>query len=216
MKSNTLQSFLLLAIVVLSNSIFAQSTTKTKQAATTTKVVTAVKVVGINTEASNIKWIGKKILGQHNGQVKIQSGTLTVKNNAISGGEFTIDMKSITCDDLTDADYNKKLIGHLTSSDFFNVEAYPTATLKITKVLKNTKIANTYNLTANLTVKGITKSITFPATFKKVGNVFEGNAKITLDRTKWDIKYGSSSFFEGLGDKAIKNEIELNVNIASN
>ena len=176
MKSNTLQSFLLLAIVVLSNSIFAQSTTKTKQAATTTKVVTAVKVVGINTEASNIKWIGKKILGQHNGQVKIQSG-------------------------------------HLTSSDFFNVEAFPTATLKITKVLKNTKIANTYNLTANLTVKGITKSITFPATFKKVGNVFEGNAKITLDRTKWDIKYGSSSF---LGDKAIKNEIELNVNIASN
>ena len=83
-------------------------------------------------------------------------------------------------------------------------------------MLKLTKKIDTYNLTADLTIKGITKSITFPATFKKVGNVFEGNAKITLDRTKWDIKYGSSSFFEGLGDKAIKNEIELNVNIASN
>jgi polyisoprenoid-binding protein YceI len=194
----TIATSLFVLLIAVSNVLFAQSS------------------VTINTTKSNIKWIGKKVLGQHNGQVKIQDGSFTLKNNVLTGGEFTIDMKSITCDDLTDPDYNKKLIGHLNSMDFFNVEQFPTATLKITKVLKNTKIANTYNLTANLTVKGITKSITFPATFKKVGNVFEGTAKITLDRTKWDIKYGSSSFFEGLGDKAIKNEIELNVNIATN
>lgn len=194
----TIATSLFVLLIAASNVLFAQTT------------------VTVNTTKSNIKWIGKKVLGQHNGQVKIQDGSFTLKNNVLTGGEFTIDMKSITCDDLTDPDYNKKLIGHLNSMDFFNVEQFPTATLKITKVLKNTKIANTYNLTANLTVKGITKSITFPATFKKVGNVFEGTAKITLDRTKWDIKYGSSSFFEGLGDKAIKNEIELNVNIATN
>ena len=194
----TIATSLFVLLIAASNVLFAQSS------------------VTVNTTKSNIKWIGKKVLGQHNGQVKIQDGSFTLKNNVLTGGEFTIDMKSITCDDLTDPDYNKKLIGHLNSMDFFNVEQFPTATLKITKVLKNTKIANTYNLTANLTVKGITKSITFPATFKKVGNVFEGTAKITLDRTKWDIKYGSSSFFEGLGDKAIKNEIELNVNIATN
>jgi polyisoprenoid-binding protein YceI len=83
-------------------------------------------------------------------------------------------------------------------------------------VLKYTKKVNSYNLTADLTIKGITKSITFPATFKMVGNKFEGVAKITIDRTLWDIKYGSSNFFEGLGDKAIKNEIELSVVLATN
>ncbi len=199
MNTKSIISSLIVLLLAMSNSLFAQTTTSK-----------------INTTKSSIGWVGKKILGQHNGKVKIQDGSFILKNNVLVGGEFTIDMKSITCDDLTDADYNKKLIGHLNSTDFFNVEGFPTANLKITKVLKNTKIANTYNLTADLTVKGITNSITFPATFKKVGNVFEGNAKITLDRTKWDIKYGSSSFFEGLGDKAIKNEIELNVNIASN
>ncbi len=215
MKLKKTQFYLFLALVALAFSISAQSAPKTKQTVST-KVVSAVKIVGVNTEASNVKWIGKKILGQHSGQVKIQSGTLTIKNNAISNGEFTIDMKSITCDDITDADYNKKLVDHLNGNDFFSVDAHPVATVKITKVLKNAKTPNRYNLSGTLTVKGITKSITFPATFKKVGNVFEGNAKITLDRTKWDIKYGSSSFFEGLGDKAIKNEFELNVNIVSN
>jgi polyisoprenoid-binding protein YceI len=83
-------------------------------------------------------------------------------------------------------------------------------------VLKLTKKVNTYNLTADLTIKGITKSITFPATFKTVGKTFEGVAKITIDRTLWDIKYGSSNFFEGLGDKAIKNDVELNVSFATN
>ena len=125
-------------------------------------------------------------------------------------------MKSITCDDITDADYSKKLVGHLNSTDFFNVSEFPTANVKITKVLKLTNKPNTYNLTADLTIKGITKSITFPATFKARGQGCEGNARITIDRTWGDSKYGSYNFFEGLGDKAIKNEIELNVNLASN
>ena len=175
-----------------------------------------VKAVAVNTEKSGIEWIGKKVLGQHNGKVKIQSGTLNTKSDVLTGGAFVIDMKSITCDDITDADYSKKLVGHLNSTDFFNVSEFPTANVKITKVLKLTNKPNTYNLTADLTIKGITKSITFPATFKVTGNNIEGKAKITIDRTLWDIKYGSSNFFEGLGDKAIKNEIELNVNLASN
>ncbi|MFN8282408.1 MAG: YceI family protein [Chitinophagales bacterium] len=197
MRLKSITTTLFAALILLSNVIFAQ----------------AEQTAKINTATSSIGWIGKKILGQHNGQVKIKEGSVTVKNNALTGGEFTIDMQSITCTDLTDPDYNKKLIGHLNSTDFFNVEQFPTAALKITKVLKN---GGAYNLTATLTVKGITNTITFPATFKKVGNVYQGTAKITIDRTKWDIKYGSSSFFEGLGDKAIKNEIELNVNIATN
>lgn len=200
MNTKSISASLFVMLIAFSSALFAQGEQSVK----------------INTTKSSIGWTGKKILGQHNGQIKIKDGSLLIKNNVLTGGEFTIDMQSITCEDLTDPDWNKKLIGHLVSTDFFNVVEFQTAALKITRVLKNANIPNTYNLTATLTVKGITNTITFPAILKKVGNVFEGSANITIDRTKWDIKYGSSSFFEGLGDKAIKNEIELNVKIATN
>ncbi len=196
MKKISISAFLLLAILLFTN-VRAES-------------------VNLNTEKSSIQWTGKKVLGQHTGKVKIQSGTLSTNKGVLTGGEFTIDMTSITCEDLTDADYNKKLIGHLNSTDFFNVKEFPAANLKITKVLKSTKTPNTYNLTGDLTIKGITNSITFPATFKAAGKGFTGNATFTIDRTLWDIKYRSTNFFEGLGDKAINNEIEFKVNLASN
>lgn len=209
---------LALSFTVNLNAQTTKTTTKAKTTTTKTNTVkpVSVKVSSINTGTSYISWLAKKVVGQHNGKVKFQDGTITTKNGVLTGGSFTVDMKSITCDDLTDVDYNKKLIGHLNSSDFFNVYEYPVATIKITKVLKLTKKINTYNLTADLTIKGITKSITFPATLKPVGNIFEGAAKIVIDRTLWDIKYGSSNFFEGLGDKAIKNDVELNVFFATN
>ncbi len=212
MKKRLLYSitFSLVLITLSTSRVIAKENSDPKA---TTSVV---KSIDINTEKSTIDWIGKKVLGQHSGKVKIQSGTVNAKNGVLGGGSLIIDMTSIICEDLSDADYNKKLIGHLNSTDFFNVAAFPTATLKITKVLKLTNKPNTYNLTADLTIKGITNSITLPATFKAVGGNFEGSAKITIDRTLWDIKYGSSNFFEGLGDKAIKNEIELNVNLAFN
>ncbi len=195
-KKLSVSAFLLLAMLLFTN-VQAES-------------------VALNTEKSSLQWTGKKVLGQHTGKVKIQSGTLSTNNGVLTGGEFTIDMTTITCEDLADADYNKKLIGHLNSMDFFNVKEFPAANLKITKVLKVTKVPNTYNLTGDLTIKGITKSITFPATFKTAGKGFVGNATFTIDRTLWDIKYRSTNFFEGLGDKAISNEIEFKVNLASN
>ena len=195
-KKLSVSAFLLLAMLLFTN-VQAES-------------------VALNTEKSSLQWTGKKVLGQHTGKVKIQSGTLSTNNGVLTGGEFTIDMTTITCEDLADADYNKKLIGHLNSMDFFNVKEFPAANLKITKVLKVTKVPNTYNLTGDLTIKGITKSITFPATFKTAGKGFVGNATFTIDRTLWDVRYGSSNFFEGLGDKAIRNEIEFKVNLASN
>lgn len=217
-KHSILSIAFILASAIVVNVFAKGGTSKAKTTSKTTAktATTSVKSTAVNTSKSTIDWVGKKVLGQHNGKIKIQSGTILTKNGILAGGEFVIDMKSITNEDLTDPDYNKKLIGHLTSADFFNVEQFPTSNVKITKVLKLTNKPNTYNLTADLTIKGITKSITFPATFKAAGNGFEGNAKITVDRTLWDIKYGSSNFFEGLGDKAIKNEFELNVNLASN
>lgn len=205
-KENAKYLFLLVfSILILSNTVSSQTTTAAK-----------VKVVAVNTQKSNVEWTGKKIVGQHNGTIKLKEGTITTKNNLLAGGTFVIDMTTIACTDITDENYNKELVQHLNNEDFFNVKEFPTAILKITKVLKIKNKSNSYNLSADLTVKGITKSITFPATFKKTGNVFEGNASITIDRTLWDIKYGSANFFEGLGDKAIKNDIELKVSIASN
>lgn len=195
-KKLSISAFLVLAICFLTN-VKAES-------------------VNLNPEKSSIQWTGKKVLGQHTGKVKIQSGTFSTNKGVLTGGEFTIDMTTITCEDLADADYNKKLIGHLNSADFFNVKEFPAANLKITKVLKATKVPNSYTLTGDLTIKGITNSITFPATFKAAGKGFEGNATFTIDRTLWDVRYGSSNFFEGLGDKAIRNEIEFKVNLASN
>lgn len=215
MKQKIKLSIVVLFALFLVTNLNAQSTAKSAKATSAT-TATSVKVSSIDIAKSYIAWIGKKIMGQHSGKVKLQSGSVTTKKGVLAGGNFIIDMQSITCEDLTDANYNDKLIGHLRSTDFFNVEQFPTATLKIVKVLKLTKKINTYNLTADLTIKGITKSITFPATFKAVGNGFEGTANITIDRTLWDIKYGSTNFFEGLGDKAIKNEIELNVFLAVN
>ncbi len=170
----------------------------------------------VNTQKSSIEWVGKKMLGQHNGNVSLKSGTLHLKNNVLTGGSFVIDMQSIICTDIKDAAYNANLVKHLKGTDFFNVESHPTATLKITKVLKYVKKQHSYNVEADLTIKGITQKIKFPVELSTNGNAIEANANITIDRTLWDIKYKSSSFFEGLGDKAIKNEIGFVVKIVSN
>ena len=207
MNKRSLIVLLFFVLLLISKEDFA------KTSADSNSHVTAVPV---NANKSYIEWIGKKVLGQHSGKVKLQSGTINNKNGVLTGGEFVIDMKSLTNDDMSDADYKKKLIDHLSSEDFFNVAGFPAATLKITKVLKMTKKENSYSLTGDLTIKGITKSITFPATFSAVGKGFEGNASLTIDRSLWDVKYGSSSFFEGLGDKAISNEMELNVHVFTN
>ena len=131
------------------------------------------KTIEADAQKSSLEWIGKKVLGQHSGNVNLKSGTLFVKGSVLTGGNFVIDMTSISCTDINDAAYNANLIKHLKSTDFFNVDEFTTATLKITKVLKFVNKSDSYNLTADLTVKGITKSISFPATFSKQGNVFE-------------------------------------------
>jgi polyisoprenoid-binding protein YceI len=168
----------------------------------------------VNTDKSNIHWVGKKLLGQHEGDVKLSSGSVIVNNGVLGGGEFVIDMTSMVCTDITDPDMSAKLIGHLESDDFFAVEKNPTANLKITKVMKTTTAKGiTYEVTGDLTIKGITQEIIFPATLENNGKSYTANAKIVIDRSKWDVRFGSSSFFDNLGDKAIKNEIEFAVTL---
>ncbi|MGR3810129.1 YceI family protein [Jiulongibacter sp. NS-SX5] len=156
---------------------------------------------------SVVKWTGKKIGGQHVGTINLKSGEITVENGKISGGEFVIDMTSIKNTDLTDEGYNQKLVGHLKSDDFFGVATYPIATFKVTSA--SAFRGNLATVTGDLTIKGKTEEISF-TTIKKANGYL---ASIKVDRSKFDVKYGSNSFFDNLGDKAIDDIFELEVQL---
>ncbi|WP_394991332.1 YceI family protein [Emticicia sp.] len=167
----------------------------------------------VDAKASTFNWLGKKFTGEHNGTIGVQNGSLVVNGGKLSGGEFTIDMKSIKCLDLTDAGYNAKLIGHLTSPDFFDVAKYPTATLKIKKAIAKT--ATNYDITGDLTINGVTQSITFPAVVTIAKGATTATAKFEVDRTKFGSKYNSKSFFDTIGDKMINDNFQVDVKIVA-
>lgn len=174
---------------------------------------TTVKVeeYKVDTQQSKLNWIGRKVAGEHSGIISISDGKLLWSGNKLTGGSFEIDMASIINTDLADSDYNQQLIGHLKSDDFFSTDKHPKANFVITKVTPLAK--NQSKVTGNLTIKGITKEVQFPATIQANGDQLEAKAKIVVDRTQFDIRYGSGSFFENLGDKAIDNEFELDVEL---
>jgi len=171
-------------------------------------------VYKVDTAQSSVKWIGKKVTGEHTGNVTVSGGSLSTTKNAITAGTVEIDLSTITSTDITDPTSNAKLIGHLKSADFFNVASFPKATLVITS--SKLKSAGVYDVTGNLTIKGITQPITFPATIQTTADKINATAAITIDRTKYDIKYRSASFFSDLGDKAIDNNFVLNVKLVAN
>lgn len=173
--------------------------------------VTIAQTYKVETEKSTINWLAKKVTGQHQGTVSISSGQLEFKNKVLSGGTFVVNMGSIVCTDISDADMNAKLIGHLKSEDFFSVVAFPQANLVITNVTKKDKV--TYQIKAKLTIKGTTEIIEFPATVSINDGQVVASANIKVDRTKYNVKYGSNKFFQSLGDKAINDEFELLVKL---
>ena len=170
-----------------------------------------IKPVNYTVDAakSTITWVGKKVTGSHNGTIAIQSGTLAVNGKSVTGGTFTIDMNSIK-----DAEGSAKLEGHLKADDFFGVAKFPTSNFVITKVAGT---GANVTVSGNLTIKGITKPLSFPATVtvNADGTASALAGKIVVDRTKYDIKYGSKSFFDSIGDKAINDEFELAVKLVA-
>ncbi len=161
----------------------------------------------VDVAGSKIEWVGKKVTGQHNGTINLKDGALVFNNKKLAGGTFTVDMTSLNTTDLT-GEYQTKLNGHLKADDFFGTDKFPTATL-VFKTIAAAKKEGVYTVTADLTIKSITKPITFDiATTEKTAST-----KLVIDRTKYDIKYGSGSFFENLGDKAISNDFDLTVSL---
>ncbi|TDE12945.1 YceI family protein [Dyadobacter psychrotolerans] len=178
------------------------------------KAKLADKTLTVDTKSSTVTWGAKKVTGTHAGTVPLSSGSLIVDGDKLKGGTFVLDMKNLTVTDVKDADMNGKLTGHLKNADFFAVEAHPQAKFVITSV--TAKGAGAYDITGKLTIKGITSDIKFPATVKSDGKKVTADAKISVDRTKYDIKFRSSNFFENLGDKAIDNDFTLDVNLVAN
>ena len=160
----------------------------------------------INVESSKVSWKAYKVAGSHEGVITLKSGFLTFNEETLTGGEFVIDMTSITCTDM-EGEYKGKLEGHLKSDDFFGVENHPTATLVIKKAKSSGK--NSYKVSGDLTIKGKTNPITFE--FSVYGK--KASASLKIDRAQYDIKYGSTSFFDDLKDKAIYDEFDLNVEL---
>lgn len=184
-----IKNYLLVIVLMLSGNILFAQTMK------------------VNTEKSSIEWQGKKIGGKHEGYIQLKSGSFEWKNDRIVAGNFEVDMNSITNTDLKDEGTNQKLVGHLKSDDFFGVETFPTASFV---VVESTQFSNgKATLTGNITIKDKTERISFEV--NKSGNEYA--ADVEIDRSKFDVRYGSKSFFNNLGDRAIKDLFTLKIKL---
>ena len=166
--------------------------------------------VCLNLQASNIdlkkswlRWKATKVTGFHEGPIKIKTASLKFEKGLIKKGEFIVDMDSLTADDMEEGKWRTKLINHLKSDDFFSVKKFKTAVLKIngSNALPNGDL----KVRGSLLIKGVSKPVEFTA--KKVGPSFKGD--LVFNRTHYDIKYRSSSFFKNLGDKVINDDVKL-------
>jgi polyisoprenoid-binding protein YceI len=171
----------------------------------------------VDPSRSTLNWTAKKVGGEHSGTVKIANGTLQVRSNRLVGGTFSMDMTTITDTDITNEGMNAKLTTHLKSEDFFSVEKHPKSTFTLTKVAPIAKAKAgepNYTVTGNLTIKGITHRVTFPAVVKLSGDNAEATAKFDIDRTKWDIKY-RAAIIGTVADKVIDDNFTIDLKIVA-
>ncbi|MCB0529356.1 MAG: YceI family protein [Lewinellaceae bacterium] len=167
----------------------------------------------VDVNSSTVVWTGYKVTGKHTGTVKIKNGNLSWDNGQLTGGSFEIDMNSITCTD-QEGEWAQKLVGHLKSEDFFGVEKYPTSKFVITKAIPQDTKGN-YKIVGNLTIKETTKEVKFFATASETDGKVTASGKMTIDRSEYNVRYGSGSFFDGLGDKTIYDEFDLQISLVA-
>ncbi|MFS4416224.1 YceI family protein [Maribacter sp. 2307ULW6-5] len=174
----------------------------------TANTYTEEEKVPVKAAESTITWKGYKVTGEHAGTMALKSGHLVMDGKKLTGGEFVVDMNSLTVTDLKAGEGKEKLEGHLKSDDFFGVANHPEAKLVITSAESFGK--NSYTVQGDLTIKDITKPVTF------VISMFQdkATASIKIDRSKFNVRYGSGSFFDNLGDKTIYDEFDLVVDLA--
>jgi len=171
----------------------------------------------VDTKQSNLEWYAEKVTGKHNGTILLSAGELKNNHGSLTGS-FDIDMKSIENKDIKDASMKAKLEGHLKSADFFDVEKHPKATFVITSItaIPNAKAgSDNHTIKGNLTIKGKTNPISFPAILTIMSNKVTCVGSAIVDRSKYDVRYGSKTFFADIGDKMINDEFTLKFNIVA-
>jgi polyisoprenoid-binding protein YceI len=154
---------------------------------------------------SSLQWEGKRVLYSYTWLVDFKEWMLQLIDNRPVGGEFVIDMTAISV-----ANGSENLLNHIRGDDFFAVEQFPEAKISITKV-QPTPDPLRFDMVADMTIKGITNPVTFTAQFNQAFTA--ATTQFTIDRTLWDVKFGSVNFFEGLGDKVIANEIPFAISV---
>lgn len=172
----------------------------------------------VDTESAKLVWTGKKVTGQHHGNIRVQSGTIGWSANGLAKAEVIMDMTSITNLDLN-PESAEKLVGHLKSKDFFNAAEFATASFKSSEVLKKDGVEAgkpNYTVTGDLTIKGITNPVSFDVLAWKESSGIRASGTIVFDRTLYDIKFRSGQFFDSLGDKMIDDSVELSFDLKAN
>ena len=161
----------------------------------------------INPDQSIIVWTGREVTtSKHFGNIYFASGQFEVKSGLISSGEFVVDMTTIDNQDLPE-DRRGRLEAHLKSDDFFSVESHPTALLSI---LSSESVAEgKWLVSGELTIK----TFTHPVVFEMLNSNDGWKANLVFDRSKYEVKFRSGTFFENLGDKLIYDDIELAINL---
>lgn len=212
---NYLFLFALVALVASCKNAPKGEAAATSDAAPVAAAKTA-KTLNVNTANTLINWSGSKVTATHTGTLKLKSGSLTTDGTKVTGGSFDIDMSTMTCTDL-DAEGGAKLVGHLSSPDFFDVPKFPTAKFEITKVtaLEGNPDANCM-VYGNLTLKDVTKQIGFKANVSVSGQGAKvSTGDFTIDRTDFGIKYGSESLADVVKDKAISDKVGLKISLSA-
>ncbi len=172
----------------------------------------------VDKDRSTLGWKGCKDAGCHNGTIQIKEGTLAVDKNDLIAGSFTVDMKTIVDLDLKDIKENDKLVADISSDNFFDVKKYPTTKFEITaseKLKEMDAAGNNYLIKGNLTIKDVTRNISFPAKITIDQKEFLAKAKFSINRSEFNLKYGKGKLFKGIGDKIIHNPIEFNIDLVA-
>lgn len=173
----------------------------------------------VDAASSVVNWEGAKLAGTHTGTIPVTNGQLMVANGNIVGGKFVMDIRELTNTDMPADQGGDKLVGHLKSPDFFDVENHPMANFTITKVqaVEAPEDGRTHDITGNLTLKGQTRSVTIPSTVTMEGDMIKASTpKFTIDRMEWGIEYGNGSIADLAKDKVINDEVGLEIMLVAN
>jgi len=167
-------------------------------------------------EKTTIHWTGTKPTGEHHGTVNVKTGTLQLNGKEIQQAKVVMDMTSIKNKDIQKEKMRKKIIEHLKSEDFFNVSNHPEASFELTNSEKIQDKRFTHTFSGNLTIKDISKNITFKGKMGQTDNqiTFQSD-KFLIDRTNWEINYKSKSVFENLKDQFIHDDIALQLKMVA-